>query len=49
MPFWEGHPPFVMAPYMRHGDMPELSPASVGNEITTLPIHGGTHIDALST
>ena len=48
MPFWEGHPPFVMAPYMRHGDMPELSPASVGNEITTLPIHGGTHIDALS-
>jgi kynurenine formamidase len=48
MPFWEGHPPFVCSPFMRHGDMPELSPASVGNEITSLPIHGGTHIDALS-
>ena len=48
MPFWEGHPPYVMAPYMRHGDMPELRPASVGNEIASFPIHGGTHIDALS-
>jgi kynurenine formamidase len=28
--------------------MPELAPASVGNEITTLPMHGCTHIDALS-
>jgi len=48
VPFWEGHPPVVIAPYVRHGDMPELAPASVGNEITTLPMHGGTHIDALS-
>jgi len=48
VPFWEGHPPIVIAPYVRHGDMPELAPASVGNEITTLPMHGGTHIDALS-
>ena len=48
MPFWEGHSPVLISPYMRHGDMPELSPASVGNEITTFPIHGGTHIDALS-
>ena len=48
IPFWEGHPPLVISPYVRHGDMPELAPASVGNEITTLPMHGGTHIDALS-
>ena len=48
MPFWGGHPPFVCAPFVRHGDMPELKPVSVGNEITSLPIHGGTHIDALS-
>lgn len=48
IPFWGGHPPLVIAPYVRHGDMPELAPASVGNEITTLPMHGGTHIDALS-
>jgi len=48
VPFWEGHPPIVISPYVRHGDMPELAPASVGNEITTLPMHGGTHIDALS-
>ena len=48
IPFWDGHPPLVISPYVRHGDMPELAPASVGNEITTLPMHGGTHIDALS-
>jgi len=48
IPFWNGHPPLVISPYVRHGDMPELSPASVGNEITTIPVHGGTHIDALS-
>lgn len=48
VPFWEGHPPLVISPYIRHGDMPDLAPASVGNEITTLPMHGGTHIDALS-
>ena len=48
MPFWEGHSPVLISPYMRHGDMPELSPASVGNEITTFPIHGGTHIDSFA-
>ena len=48
IPFWAGHPPLVIAPYVRHGDMPELAPASAGNEITTLPQHGCTHIDALS-
>ena len=48
IPFWDGHPPLVISPYVRHGDMPELAPASVGNEITTLPMHGCTHIDALS-
>ena len=48
IPFWNGHPPLVIAPYVRHGDMPELAPASVGNEITILPMHGCTHIDALS-
>jgi len=48
IPFWDGHPPLVIAPYVRHGDMPELAPASVGNEITTIPMHGCTHIDALS-
>lgn len=48
IPFWDGHPPLVIAPYVRHGDMPELAPASVGNEITTLPMHGCTHIDSLS-
>ena len=48
IPYWEGHPPIIIAPYMRHGDMPELAPASVGNEITNLPMHGGTHIDALA-
>lgn len=48
IPFWGGHPPLVVTPYVRHGDMPELAPASVGNEITNLPMHGCTHIDALS-
>ncbi len=47
IPFWAGHPPLVVTPYVRHGDMPELAPASVGNEITTIPMHGCTHIDAL--
>ncbi|MGI5835155.1 MAG: cyclase family protein [Chloroflexota bacterium] len=47
IPYWAGHPPLVIAPYVRHGDMPELEPASVGNEITTIPMHGCTHIDAL--
>ncbi len=47
IPFWAGHPPLVVSPYVRHGDMPELAPASVGNEITTIPMHGCTHIDAL--
>lgn len=48
IPFWAGHPPIVISPYVRHGDMPEMAPASVANEITTLPMHGCTHIDALS-
>lgn len=48
IPFWAGHPPLVVTPYVRHGDMPEIAPASVGNEITTIPMHGCTHIDALS-
>lgn len=48
IPFWPGHPPVLIAPYMRHGDLPDLAPATVGNEIVNLPIHGGTHIDALS-
>lgn len=47
MPYWAGHPPFVLTPYVRHGDAPELAPASVGNEIAMLPMHGGTHIDSL--
>jgi kynurenine formamidase len=48
IPFWPGHPPVLIAPYMRHGDLPDLAPATVGNEIVNLPIHGGTHIDALA-
>jgi kynurenine formamidase len=47
IPYWAGHPPLVVSPYVRHGDMPELFPASIGNEITTIPMHGCTHIDAL--
>lgn len=47
IPFWAGHPPLVVSPYVRHGDAPEIAPASVGNEITTIPMHGCTHIDAL--
>ena len=47
IPYWAGHPPTVIAPYVRHGDMPEIAPASIGNEITTIPMHGCTHIDAL--
>ena len=47
IPFWAGHPPLVVTPFVRHGDMPELAPASVGNEITTIPMHGCTHIDSL--
>ena len=47
IPFWMGHPPLVVSPYVRHGDMPELAPVSVANEITTIPMHGCTHIDAL--
>jgi kynurenine formamidase len=47
IPYWAGHPPLVVTPYVRHGDMPELEPASVGNEITMIPMHGCTHIDAV--
>ncbi len=47
IPYWAGHPPLILNPYVRHGDMPELAPASVGNEITMIPMHGCTHVDAL--
>jgi kynurenine formamidase len=47
IPYWAGHPPLIMTPYVRHGDAPEIAPASVGNELAMLPMHGCTHIDAL--
>lgn len=47
IPYWAGHPPLVLTPYVRHGDAPELAPASVGNELAMIPMHGCTHIDSL--
>lgn len=48
IPFWAGHPPLILTPYVRHGDSPDIAPISVANELATLPMHGCTHIDALS-
>jgi kynurenine formamidase len=39
--------PYTLSPRLRHGDLPDLSPASAAAELITMSAHTGTHIDAL--
>ena len=47
IPFWGGHQPLAMTTLLRHGDNQDFYPTSIANEFLSLPMHGGTHIDAL--
>src|SRR5512133_1120135 len=53
LPVFEGIPvpgpmvPFTLTPRMRHGDELGISPATAAAETITMPIHAGTHMDAL--
>jgi kynurenine formamidase len=53
IPFFEGLPrpapmvPFTLTPRLRHGDLKDIAPASAAAETITMPVHTGTHIDAL--
>jgi kynurenine formamidase len=39
--------PFTLTPRVRHGDLDSIAPASAAAETITMPVHTGTHIDAL--
>jgi len=47
IPYWSGHQPLAMTTLLRHGDNQDFRPTSIANEYLSLPMHGGTHIDAL--
>jgi kynurenine formamidase len=38
---------YTLLPHLRHGDLPDLVPASAAAEVITMSTHVGTHIDAL--
>src|SRR5215212_704542 len=38
---------YTILPHLRHGDLPDLVPASAAAEVITMSTHVGTHIDAL--
>lgn len=38
---------YTVLPHLRHGDLPDLAPASAAAEVITMSAHVGTHIDAL--
>jgi kynurenine formamidase len=48
IPVFEGHAPFSVMPFVRHGDSDDLleGPAGFSSEITIMGQHTGTHIDA---
>jgi kynurenine formamidase len=39
--------PYTLSPRLRHGDLPDIAPASAAAELVTMAAHTGTHIDAL--
>jgi kynurenine formamidase len=39
--------PYTLTPRTRHGDIPDIHPASPAAEVITMAAHTGTHIDAL--
>lgn len=49
IPVFEGHAPFSITPYIRHGETDDLIEGAGGfaSEITIMGQHTGTHIDAL--
>jgi kynurenine formamidase len=38
---------YTLSPRLRHGDLPDLRPASAAAEVISMSVHIGTHIDAL--
>ena len=48
IPYWSGHQPLVITSLLRHGDTKDYYPTSIANEYVSIPMHGSTHIDALS-
>lgn len=48
IPYWNGHQPLVITTFFRHGDSKDFYPTSIANEFVSIPMHGSTHIDALS-
>lgn len=47
MPQRRGHPPYLLTPVRRHGDVTRESGLSTANELIVLCGHSGTHLDAL--
>jgi kynurenine formamidase len=49
IPLWAGHPPLQIMGYMRHRESREFVnyPATIANELVSMGMHTGTHIDAL--
>jgi kynurenine formamidase len=49
IPVFQGHAPFKIMPYIRHGDADDLleGPGGFASELTMMGQHTGTHIDAL--
>lgn len=39
--------PYTLSPRLRHGDTPDMTPATAAAEVVTMSAHTGTHIDAL--
>jgi kynurenine formamidase len=39
--------PYTLTPRLRHGDSPDMVPATAAAEVVTMSAHCGTHIDAL--
>lgn len=47
MPRWPTHPPYLLTPVRRHGDVTRESGLSTANELVILSGHTGTHVDAI--
>src|SRR5258708_19700496 len=47
IPVREPMVPYTLSPRLRHGDLTDIAPASAAAEVITMPVHTGTHLDAL--